>query len=142
MKLSDPFPIQNFPNPVRESIKAEFRGRCPSVREVLSLPDHHWLKLPGIGPATLLKMYRAMHLMEGFDGRSVTQWSDNELQHEYSFLSSRHGALQRESQALRLKLRLIEKELRLRGFDLQQSGSDQILASSRSVRSLETPDGL
>jgi hypothetical protein len=54
--LDDPFPIEIFSPKVRDAILAEFGGRCPTVRDVISIPDAEWLKVPGIGPATLAEL--------------------------------------------------------------------------------------
>jgi hypothetical protein len=56
MRPYDPFPLEKLPSPVRQGILDEFDGRCPSIRLVASIPDSHWLKLPGLGPKSLARM--------------------------------------------------------------------------------------
>jgi hypothetical protein len=53
MGLDDPFPIEKCSGRVRGAILTEFRGRCPTVREVASISDAQWLTVPNIGPTTL-----------------------------------------------------------------------------------------
>ncbi|RDI60772.1 hypothetical protein DES45_102160 [Microvirga subterranea] len=122
MKLDDPFPISVFAKPVRDSIQAEFQGRCPTIREVLSIHDEYWLTLPGIGPTTLVKLRRAVQdQIRLIDTRPLAKWKDGEL-------LSQHGRLRGEVSRLRHKIRLIEGELQLRGIQPQRSrrrlGSD------------------
>jgi len=124
MKLDDPFPIHHFSKSVRDSIQAEFLGRCPSIREILNIPDRYWLKVPGIGPATLLKIHRLVRLPGMLDSYSVGEWTDAELLDEYDHLNVQHGQLRRELDDLRLRLKLIVTELRLRGIHTPQNGSD------------------
>ncbi|MGF9765104.1 hypothetical protein AAII07_59685 [Microvirga sp. 0TCS3.31] len=56
MQASDPFPVECLPRLVKETILAEFQGRHPTVHEVASVPDAHWLKLPAMGPARLARL--------------------------------------------------------------------------------------
>jgi hypothetical protein len=56
MQLDDPFPLDELSQPVRTAILGEFQGRHPTVRQVFSIPDWHWLRVPGIGPGTLMKL--------------------------------------------------------------------------------------
>ena len=53
MSLDEPFPLEAIPSRVRHALLGEFKGRCPSVREVDQIPDKHWLRAPGIGPTAL-----------------------------------------------------------------------------------------
>ncbi len=53
MHLDEPFPLEAIPSRVRHALLGEFKGRCPSVREVDQIPDKHWLRAPGIGPTAL-----------------------------------------------------------------------------------------
>lgn len=115
MKLDDPFPISVFAKPVRDSIQAEFQGRCPTIREVLSIHDEYWLTLPGIGPTTLVKLRQAVQdRIRLIDMRPLAKWKDQEL-------LSQHGRLRGEVSRLRQKIRLIEGELQLRGIQPQRS---------------------
>ncbi len=59
MPLDDPFPLAAVQSPVRLAILAEFKGRCPSIREVAEISDRRWLKTPGVGPV-VLKMIRSV----------------------------------------------------------------------------------
>ena len=59
MSLDEPFPLEAVPSRVRYALLLEFKGRCPSLREVDQIPDKHWLTLPGMGP-TSLEMVRSI----------------------------------------------------------------------------------
>jgi len=126
MKLDDPFPINVFAKPVRDSIQAEFQGRCPTIREVLSIHDDYWLTLPGIGPTTLFKLRRAVQdQIRMIDRRPLAKWKDQELQSQYDRL---HCEISR----LRHKVRLIEGELHLRGIKPQR-GRRRLAADDKSA---------
>jgi hypothetical protein len=53
MDWDEPFPLTAVPPRVRNTILNEFKGRCPSIREVAEIPDSDWLATPNIGPAFL-----------------------------------------------------------------------------------------
>jgi hypothetical protein len=53
MDWDEPFPLSAVPPRVRNTILNEFKGRCPSIREVAEIPDSDWLATPNIGPAFL-----------------------------------------------------------------------------------------
>jgi hypothetical protein len=53
MPLDEPFPLKAVPSRVAYALLLEFKGRCPSLREVDQIPDKHWLTMPGMGPASL-----------------------------------------------------------------------------------------
>jgi hypothetical protein len=53
MDWNEPFPLNAVPPRVRNTILNEFKGRCPSIREVAEIPDSQWLATPNIGPAFL-----------------------------------------------------------------------------------------
>jgi hypothetical protein len=53
MPLDEPFPLEAVPWRVRYALLLEFKGRCPSLREVDQISDKHWLTMPGMGPASL-----------------------------------------------------------------------------------------
>jgi hypothetical protein len=57
MRLYDPFPLEKLPPRVRRVILAKFGGRCPSVRDVVSIPDADWLKLRGMGAKSLGRLW-------------------------------------------------------------------------------------
>jgi hypothetical protein len=53
MPFDEPFPLEVVPWRVRYALLLEFKGRCPSLREVDQIPDKHWLTMPGMGPSSL-----------------------------------------------------------------------------------------
>jgi hypothetical protein len=53
MSLDEPFPLEALPSRVGYALLLEFKGRCPSLREVDQIPDKHWLTMPGMGPSSL-----------------------------------------------------------------------------------------
>ena len=53
MPLDEPFPLNAVPSRVAYVLVREFKGRCPSVREVDEIPDKDWLTVPSMGPASL-----------------------------------------------------------------------------------------
>jgi hypothetical protein len=58
MQLDDLFPIDECPARLRGPILAEFYGRCPTVRQVLNIPDARWLLTPGIGQVSLKRLHQ------------------------------------------------------------------------------------
>ena len=59
MDWDEPFPLNAVPPRVRNTILNEFKGRCPSIREVAEIPDSYWLATPNIGP-TFLEQIRSV----------------------------------------------------------------------------------
>ena len=59
MDWNEPFPLNAVPPRVRNTILNEFKGRCPSIREVAEIPDSDWLATPNIGP-TFLEQIRSV----------------------------------------------------------------------------------
>jgi len=53
MNLDDPFPLEVLPTRLRHVLVREFKGCCPSLREVEQVSDRNWLRTPGMGPASL-----------------------------------------------------------------------------------------
>ena len=53
MHSDELFPLEAVPTRVRHALVREFKGRCPSLREVDEIPDKHWLATPGMGPTSL-----------------------------------------------------------------------------------------
>lgn len=53
MTLDEPFPLEAVPSRVRQALLREFKGGCPSLRDIDQIPDKQWLATPGIGPACL-----------------------------------------------------------------------------------------
>jgi hypothetical protein len=108
--LDDPFPIEIFPPKVRDAILAEFGGRCPTVRDVIDIPDADWLKVPDIGPVALAKLRQVTRSLPLKPlARALAEWTDAELIAERDRLQSELGSLRKE-------LRPITAELRLRGI--------------------------
>ncbi len=58
MDRDEPFPLGAVPPRVRHTILSEFKGSCPSIREVAEIPDSYWLATPNIGPAFLEQIRR------------------------------------------------------------------------------------
>ena len=58
MDWDEPFPLNAVPPRVRKTILGEFKGRCPSIREVAETPDSYWLATPSIGPTILEQIRR------------------------------------------------------------------------------------
>ena len=98
MPLDEPFPLAAVPSPVRLAILKEFKGRCPSVREVTEISDERWLKTPGVGPVVLKII------------RSVT----NEQQSQPARLSD--AELLKRLEWLQEELRWLEGQLKSRLF--------------------------
>jgi hypothetical protein len=102
MHLDEPFPLEALPSRVRQALLGEFKGRCPSVREVEQLPDKHWLATPGVGPAFLQAI------------RSIT---DAARQQEVSDIASNplsDAELLRRLEGLQEDLRWLEAQLKMR----------------------------
>jgi len=80
MHLDEPFPLQAVSSRLRNAILQEFKGRCPSLREVTEIPDGHWLSTPAIG-TTHLAMIRSVtdEQPQPTVRPSLTQLSDAEL---------------------------------------------------------------
>ena len=57
MQMDEPFPLESVPSRVRQAMLSEFKGRCPSMREVSEIPDAYWLATPAMG-RKLLQMIR------------------------------------------------------------------------------------
>jgi hypothetical protein len=118
MKLDDPFPLHLLTKTVQESILGEFSGRNPTAREILSIPEFEWLKVPGMGPKTLTRVYEiivpsdAREMNRG--GTGGERWSDTELRVKFHRLADRHENIQRELAEMRPELSRIARELRLR----------------------------
>jgi hypothetical protein len=101
MGLDDPFPIEKCSGRVRGAILAEFQGRCPTIREVASIPDAQWLTVPNIGPTTLEEL------------RSMTQPLPNEKERNPG-ANMADGELLSRLNRLQRELNLIVGEIRTR----------------------------
>jgi hypothetical protein len=56
MHMDQPFPLDAGPSRVKNAILNEFKGRCPSIRDVAEIPDRYWLSTPAIGSVHLEKI--------------------------------------------------------------------------------------
>jgi len=80
MQLDEPFPLQLIPLRARKAVLQEFAERCPSINEVITIPDSDWLKKPGVGPAALRRIHSVIPASPGVDRiSSVPNLSDAEL---------------------------------------------------------------
>jgi hypothetical protein len=61
MPVDEPFPLESLPSRVRQAILSEFKGRCPSVREVAEIPDAYWLATPAMGRKFLQMIHDVTH---------------------------------------------------------------------------------
>jgi hypothetical protein len=107
MRLDDPFPLEELPLPAREVVLTEFGGRHPSIREVASIPDTHWLELPGMGPRSLAWM---RSLTRGARRKArLPSWAgltDSELQAEFDRLNEQKNDINDQLKAIRAELQL------------------------------------
>jgi hypothetical protein len=74
MQLDDLFPINECPARLRGPILTEFYGRCPTIRQVLNIPDARWLSTPGMGQVSLKRLHQlTQELLEsaGNDPRAI-----------------------------------------------------------------------
>jgi hypothetical protein len=80
MDWDAPFPLNAVPPRVRNTILSEFKGRCPSIREVAEIPDSYWLATPNIGP-TFLEQIRSLTAapLEHTASPSCSRLTDGEL---------------------------------------------------------------
>ena len=56
MRKGDPFPIDQLPPRIKNAVLSEFKGRCPTILEVVSTPDSHWLSVPNMGHTSLARL--------------------------------------------------------------------------------------
>jgi hypothetical protein len=118
MQLSDPFPVGTLPRTVRETIFTEFQGRHPTVPQMASVPDAHWLKLPAMGPARLARLRsQAAQICEQLQPSPLTGMTAEDLLAQHHQLATQHDLLQGKLRDLRDKLRANEAELWMRGID-------------------------
>jgi hypothetical protein len=107
MLLDDLFPVEQLSSRVRHTILAEFGGRRPTVLEVASIPDDHWLKMPAIGPKALQRM-RSLTQGARREAR-ISSWAgmtDAELLTEYNRLKDQKKAVEAQLKAVRAELLL------------------------------------
>ncbi len=102
MPLDEPFPLDAVPSRMAYVLVREFKGRCPSIREVDQIPDKQWLATPGMGPAFLQAI------------RSITNAA---RQQEVSDIASHRlsdAELLRRLEGLQEDLRWLEAQLKAR----------------------------
>ncbi len=92
MPTDEPFPLSAVPSWVRHAMLNEFKGRCPSIREVAEISDRQWLKTPDIGPAAL-KMIRSVIDEQQ---RQTARLSDGELLKRLEWLQKELRWLERQ----------------------------------------------
>jgi hypothetical protein len=122
MHLDQPFPLEAVPSRVKHPLLLEFKGRCPSLREVDQIPDKHWLATPGIGPASLEAIRSITHA-----GRvqSVSHAASPRLS---------DGALLRHLEGLQEELRWLEAELKARMPQAQ--GTHRVVSEAAARREM------
>jgi hypothetical protein len=122
MQLSDPFPVESLPTPVKETILSEFQGRHPTVLEVANVPDTHWLTLPAMGPMRLAHLRTLTEeICKQLHPSALTRMPVEELLAQHQGLVTEQGLLQEKLRDLRDKLRANKAELWMRGLSLVQS---------------------
>ena len=98
MHLDDPFPIERCSHRLSKVIMSEFRGRCPTLQEVFSIPAKQWLKVPGVGQTLLTELEAVMQdQLDQTKGQASGQMTDAEL-------IARLEQLQRDLKSLRRDL--------------------------------------
>jgi hypothetical protein len=94
LQRNGPFPLEELAIRVRHTILEEFEGRRPSILEVDSLPDNHWLQLPNIGPKVLASMRELARGASRKAGRSsLAGMTDAELNAECDHLNDQRKAI-------------------------------------------------
>jgi hypothetical protein len=102
MRLYDPFPLEKLPPRVRLVILAKFGGRCPSVRDVVSIPDADWLNLRGMGAKSLGRLWSvAQNVQRKARISPLAGMTEAELQAEYDRLSDARKAIDDQLKAVR-----------------------------------------
>jgi hypothetical protein len=124
--FDDTFPIDKLGPRVRDTILAEFGGRCPTIHEMAGFTDRDLLKLPGFGPVTLRKLRVLVRsLATGAD--AMAQWSNAKLLSEHHMLLRSlydlHTDFKQRDDALRGRLDAVRLELRMRGYPLEAPSS-------------------
>jgi hypothetical protein len=117
MQLSDPFPVEDLPRLVKETILAEFQGRHPTIHDVASVPDAHWLTLPAMGPARLAHLRSLMReVHEQLQSSALTGMTIEELLAQHQEFVIQHDLLKGQLRELQDKLRANRAELWMRGI--------------------------
>jgi hypothetical protein len=99
MNLDDPFPLELVSSRVRTAVLREFHGRCPSIRDMMQIPDKHLLATPGIGEAALGDIRRVV------DVRSSREESSSSTAISDAELLKRLVAVEKELQHIRTMLK-------------------------------------
>lgn len=116
MSSDDPFPISAFPKPVQDAIFNEFDGRCPSIREIASISENHWMKMPGFGPKTIARLQSlTRNLMR--EPSDLSRLTNNEILSELNCINHEIGKIQ----DLQNKIKSVMVEIQLREL-LQDQG--------------------
>lgn len=79
MHMDQPFPLDAVPSRVKNAILNEFKGRCPSIRDVAETPDSYWLSTPAIGSVHLAKIRNVIGEQPRQACPPSALWSDSEL---------------------------------------------------------------
>jgi hypothetical protein len=117
MQLSDPFPVEDLPRPFKETMLADFQGRQPTVLEVASVPDAHWLTLPAMGPARLAYLRSlTQEICKQLQPPALTRMTATQLQARYDRLLARKDQLHTKLRETRDQLRATKAELWMRGI--------------------------
>jgi len=99
MNLDDPFPLGLVSSRVRTAVLREFKGRCPSIREMMRISDKNWLATPGIGE-TALEDIRSV-----VDDRSPREGSSSSTAMSDAELLKRLEGIQHELRQIRMMLK-------------------------------------
>ena len=106
LQRNGPFPLEELAIRVRHTILEEFEGRRPSILEVDSLPDNHWLQLPSIGPKVLASMRELARGASRKAGRSsLAGMTDAELNAECDHLDDQRKAIDAQLKVIKAELR-------------------------------------
>ncbi|MPR12697.1 hypothetical protein [Microvirga tunisiensis] len=104
MDWNEPFPLNAVPPRVRNTILNEFKGRCPSIREVAEIPDSYWLATPNIGPTFLEQIRRVTDAPpEQTASPSCSRLTDGELLGRLEWLQDELRWLQEQMETRLLK---------------------------------------
>jgi hypothetical protein len=107
MLLDDPFPLDQLPPRVRQTILDEFGGHHPTILEVATIPDARWLEMPAIGPKVLSRMHTlTREARKEAQIPSVAEMTDADLLAEYERLKNQRRAVEDQIKAVRAELLL------------------------------------
>lgn len=115
MRNGDLFPIESLPPRIKDAVLTEFHGRCPTILEVATTPDAHWLTLPNMGPASVAQLRSVTSGMRRKVGiPTLSGLSDAEL-----LITARN--LEGQLSELRGAIRAHRTELQMRGITRPRS---------------------